>query len=236
MVRTSRRLRMSPPWLEVLQPEGRPVEWYDTEQRGLMLRVERSGRKTWATRYRVAGRLRRFILGAYPELSLRAARAAARHTLAVSLGRDPQADRERSRIGDTVELAVAAWLADESIGPAARWKGGLAGGTARAAPARQAPGPGAREAQARRDHAPRRGALRGTGCLGWNAQSPARGRARAVPMGATQGTCRGGPDGNAREGTHRRARCRAVRPDPRLRCDALRASCAAARVDRASPG
>ena len=41
-----RRLELTDPWLKVLKPDAVPVEYRDTRQRGLVLRVEPSGRKT----------------------------------------------------------------------------------------------------------------------------------------------------------------------------------------------
>lgn len=124
---------MTPGWLDTLRAGRCPVEWRDTDQRGLVLRVEVSGRRTWIVRYSSGGRERRFVVGTYPELQLGAARKAARRALAgASLGADPQVARERQRVGDTVAETIAAWLADEKQGPASRWKGGVEGGTARA--------------------------------------------------------------------------------------------------------
>lgn len=125
-----RRLRMSPAWLDAVRPEARPVEYRDTDRRGLVLRVEASGRMTWTARYRVAGRERRFILGTYPETALKAARKAALDAIgAAQRGEDPQTTKERTRVGSTVLEAMRSWLDDEKVGPAARWKGGLEGGS-----------------------------------------------------------------------------------------------------------
>lgn len=127
-----RKLKFTPAWVEVVAPQAGPVEYRDLEQRGLVLRVEPTGRRTWIARYWYEGRERRYTLGAFPELGLKAARQQARAKLALaSSGTDPQAERERLRAGGTVEAAVETWLADSKMGPGARWKGGLEGGTAR---------------------------------------------------------------------------------------------------------
>lgn len=129
---SGRRLEITDPWLKVLQAEARPVEYRDTRQRGLVLRVEPSGRRTWVARYSFAGRDRRFKLGTYPETSLAKARRRAHAALAqAEAGTDPQAEREKLRAGETIEAAVASWLSDEKLGPGAKWKGGLSGGSAR---------------------------------------------------------------------------------------------------------
>jgi len=129
---SGRRLELSDPWLKVLRPEARPVEYRDTRQRGLVLRVEPSGRRTWVARYSFDGRDRRYRIGAYPEITLAKARKRAHGLVAQAEGgKDPQAERERLRAGETVNAAVASWLADEKLGPGGKWKGGTEGGTAR---------------------------------------------------------------------------------------------------------
>jgi integrase len=129
---SGRKLEITDPWLKVLRPQARPVEYRDTRQRGLVLRVEPSGRKTWVARYSFAGRDRRFRIGAYPETTLAKARKRAHGLVAqAEAGNDPQIERERLRAGETVALAVGSWLADEKLGPGAKWKGGTEGGTAR---------------------------------------------------------------------------------------------------------
>lgn len=69
-----RKHRMTPPWLDALEPTDRPVEYRDLGQRGLVLRVEVSARKTWILRHTCNGHDCRFILGTYPEVSLEKAR------------------------------------------------------------------------------------------------------------------------------------------------------------------
>jgi integrase len=130
----SRKLRMTPGWLDALKPADRPIEYRDTDQRGLVLRVEPTGRLTWVCRYTFRGRDRRLTLGTYPEKSLKAARTAARGAVGQAAGPtgiDPQLEVERLRIGQGVHATIEAWLEDAKQGPAARWKGGLKGGSAR---------------------------------------------------------------------------------------------------------
>jgi hypothetical protein len=123
------KLAMTPGWLDRLRPADKPVEHRDLTQRGLVLRVEVSGRKSWVARYTFGGRERRYAIGTYPEVSLKAARKEAqRKRGAASLGTDPQLQRDRLRIGGHVFAAVEAWLEDPKLGPVSRWKGGLSGG------------------------------------------------------------------------------------------------------------
>jgi len=106
-----RKIKFAPAWVEALKPGPVPVEWRDTETRGLSLRVEASGKKSWWVRYSYAGRERRFRIGAFPEVKLAKARdTAEKRRGEASLGTDPQWEREKFRIGDTVEAALEAWL------------------------------------------------------------------------------------------------------------------------------
>src|SRR6266481_4512883 len=66
------RVRMSPVWFGELDLTD-DVEWIDTEQRGLVLRVRR-GRLVWFVRYVFEGQARRYRLGEYPSVGLAAAR------------------------------------------------------------------------------------------------------------------------------------------------------------------
>jgi integrase len=99
----------------------------------------RRGRLIWSVRYLAPEGRRRYTIGEFPVVGLAAARkatAAARGRAAA--GQDPQAEREEAReaarkrrAGETVKGAVTSWLADRKRGPAARWKDGLKGGSAR---------------------------------------------------------------------------------------------------------
>jgi integrase len=123
---------MMPAWVASVKPEAKAVDYTDEEARGLVLRAEVSGLKTWVLRYTFAGRGRRYRLGTFPAMTLAKARAAAlRMAGSAFAGSDPQLERERRRVGEGVATAVDAWLADEKQGPTARWKGGLKGGSAR---------------------------------------------------------------------------------------------------------
>lgn len=74
----------------------------DDSPRGLCIRVVR-GRKLWAYRYRKDGRRRRVGLGAFPEVSLAAARRLASDlALRVASGDDPGAEKELRTVEPTV--------------------------------------------------------------------------------------------------------------------------------------
>ena len=130
--RKDRRVAMTPAWCERVKPEVTPVEWRDAKQPGLVLRVELSGRTTWIARYWFEERDARFVIGRFPQTTLKAARARARKIIGLAEdGHDPQEAKTKRRVGGTVAVAVQSWLADKKLGPVAKWKGGLTGGTAR---------------------------------------------------------------------------------------------------------
>ena len=67
-----------------------PEVFYDTEVRGLELRVT-DNKKTWCIRYRLNGRQRRYTIGPFPRWSVALARKEANRILReVDSGRDPQ--------------------------------------------------------------------------------------------------------------------------------------------------
>jgi integrase len=133
------QLQMSPPWLAGITSD-RDAEYIDAVQPGLVLRIRR-GRMVWFVRYLFDGSARRYRIGEHPAVGLSAARKLASVVRGrVAAGDDPQAEKRakreavrRRRMGETVSGALASWLKDEKQGPIGRWKGGLEGGSARAA-------------------------------------------------------------------------------------------------------
>lgn len=66
------------------------TELWDSQTRGLGLRITPSGTKTWVMMYRLDGKQRRMSLGRYPDLSLADARTeAAKHLTTIAKGADP---------------------------------------------------------------------------------------------------------------------------------------------------
>jgi integrase len=79
--------------VEKMKPTDKRQQISDDICPGLNLIVQPTGKKGWAVRYRVAGKHRRMTLGAYPVVSLGAARQRARDVLAAAAeGRDPAAE------------------------------------------------------------------------------------------------------------------------------------------------
>jgi integrase len=88
--------------------DGEPqTDYFDTQVSGLALRVSAWGRKTWTLHYTLSAKRRRLTLGAYPSLSLWAARTRADETkAAIAEGRNPQAIANET-LKDICELYLA---------------------------------------------------------------------------------------------------------------------------------
>lgn len=71
---------------------------------GLYLVIQPSGAKSWAYRYRLHGKPRKVVLGAYPEMSLASARRRAESSAdAVALGDDPAAEKQAEKARQKAE-------------------------------------------------------------------------------------------------------------------------------------
>lgn len=85
------------------------------DEKGLFLLVNPTGSKLWRWKYRVDGKEKRLALGAYPEISLKAARDARdAHRVALREGTDPGAVKlvvkaEEKAQGETFELVAREW-------------------------------------------------------------------------------------------------------------------------------
>ena len=77
--------------------KGQAMFW-DTEVKGLALRVTQNGAKAFVLDYRAEGRQRRITIGSYPDWSVLAARNAAKEMKReVDRGRDPMGERHSQR-------------------------------------------------------------------------------------------------------------------------------------------
>ena len=77
--------------VEQSKPTEKRQEIADAVVPGLYLLVQPSGKKSWATRFRIGGRLLKHTLGSWPDIGLTEARTAARKSLdEVARGRDPR--------------------------------------------------------------------------------------------------------------------------------------------------
>ena len=112
------KINLTDAFVKALRAErGRKVtEVRDTEVRGLELRVTGQGAKTWRLHYtrRSDGRRRAVSLGAYPALSLKAARAKAKGYQAAiendEIKADPATDRQIRRRSQTFSELADEWL------------------------------------------------------------------------------------------------------------------------------
>src|SRR3954469_21458227 len=86
-------------FVERAKPTASRIEIPDGLLTGLYLVVQPSGAKSWAVRYRHAGKPKKLTLGAFPVLDLREARAEAKTALQiVAKGDDPAAQKLGRRL------------------------------------------------------------------------------------------------------------------------------------------
>src|SRR4051812_19674465 len=92
--------------------QNKRLEFPDGLLPGLYFVLQPSGVRSWAVRYRCAGKSRKLTLGPYPVLDLSTARARAREALQVlALGRDPASEKRdalrAARLGGPNEDRIA---------------------------------------------------------------------------------------------------------------------------------
>lgn len=98
-----------------LKPAARSVEYFDTgREKGdgaLGIRVSPKNKRTWFVMYKLHGKIQRYTLGIYPDLSLKEARKAATNTMAsVNAGHDPQGEKVEYRQSETFSDLWRAYL------------------------------------------------------------------------------------------------------------------------------
>src|SRR6516162_9831341 len=96
--RPARKRRLTELFVRKVKPEGEEFLVWDLMQRGLVLRVQPSGTKTWYTIYSRHGRARWYKHGSASAISLSAARTlSAEAMLTVAKGGDPAAEKKAER-------------------------------------------------------------------------------------------------------------------------------------------
>ena len=98
-------VKLTARYLDLLKPQGKPYEVFDTIVPGFAIRVTPAGHKSFTLYYRHHGRIRRVGLGRYPDILLADARkAATQHRGRIFDGADPAEEKkaERATNGDTV--------------------------------------------------------------------------------------------------------------------------------------
>jgi integrase len=100
--RAARRKKLTEVYVNRVKPEQIAFNAWDTKQSGLVLRVQPSGHRSWRVFYRVNGRARWYHIGDASSIGLTdARRIAARVSLAVAEGEDPEAERKAERSSGT---------------------------------------------------------------------------------------------------------------------------------------
>ena len=105
---------MTAKWAEnVLQPTEGRIDYFDSKQQGLVLRVSQSGRKAWGVVFRVKGdrRVRRMTLDPFPAMSLAEARERAMQVMAAAVrGKDPASQKQDEKVAPTFRALAAEYL------------------------------------------------------------------------------------------------------------------------------
>jgi integrase len=84
--------------IEAAKPKETRYELPDAGLPSFYLIIQPSGHKSFALRYRAAGKPRKYTIGAYPQLTLEAARKLAREAVvAIARGQDPGAEKKAAK-------------------------------------------------------------------------------------------------------------------------------------------
>jgi len=88
--------------LKAMKGKEKPIEYFDTIERGLILRLSTAGTKTFTYRYRSNGKNRQYKIGKFPDVSLSEARKQVQQLrIDVDKGIDPQIEKRKSRYKPT---------------------------------------------------------------------------------------------------------------------------------------
>src|SRR6516165_2553887 len=92
-------LKLTNRLIEATEPQAKPIELWDTDQRGLLLKVTPAGNRIFMVFYLASnGTKRKPPIGAYGQITLAQAREATRQMLGeVARQRDPRAERQADR-------------------------------------------------------------------------------------------------------------------------------------------
>src|ERR1051325_9403299 len=117
------KIKLNAKAVERMKPGKGRIQVFDIEQRGLCLRVTPSGEKTFSVVYKRAGRMRRFTIGKFPDVSLADARSRARKALAdVADGTDPQDEKQEVRAAGTFDELAADYMEKHSKANKTSWR------------------------------------------------------------------------------------------------------------------
>jgi integrase len=117
---------LTEPLLQSLKPSVSRREIPDSKVTGLYFIVQPSGVKSFAARYRVAGKSVKHTLGSYPAMTLKVARLKARETIAAAgLGKDPATAKREAKLAAKLEQDTFAGIAEAFVrqhGAGPTWK------------------------------------------------------------------------------------------------------------------
>lgn len=84
--------------IKAMKAPDEPIEYFDTIEKGLILRLSKAGSKTFTYRYRSNGKNKQFKIGKFPDVSLSIARESVRNLrVQVDVGIDPQVEKRKKR-------------------------------------------------------------------------------------------------------------------------------------------
>lgn len=111
---TKSSVAMTAKWAENIKPpaKGR-IDYFDSRQQGLVLRVSESGRKAWGIIFRVKGdrRVRRMTLDPFPAMSLAEAREQAMQVMTAAVrGNDPATLKQDEKSSPTFGAVAKEYL------------------------------------------------------------------------------------------------------------------------------
>lgn len=92
------KVRLTNQYIANLKPLGKRLELQDEGTRGLALRLNVSGKKSFIYRYRFNDKVKRYTIGSYPEISLAQARDKSKEiTFNLSQGIDPLVEKRKNK-------------------------------------------------------------------------------------------------------------------------------------------
>jgi integrase len=99
------------------------IEYFDKTTPGFALRVTANGHRSWVCFYRHKGELRRYTLGAFPQLGLGDARETAKEIFhRAAKGEDPATEKKRERKAETVRDLAHRYLDEHAKAKKRSWK------------------------------------------------------------------------------------------------------------------
>jgi integrase len=104
-------------------PAAGRIEYFDKTTPGFALRVTANGHRSWVCFYRHKGELRRYTIGAFPQLGLADAREKAREILHLAAkGEDPATKKKGDRKAATVRDLALRYLEEHARTKKRTWK------------------------------------------------------------------------------------------------------------------